>query len=251
MVSNPTAVRHVVAWLPAVRWSTCVVLWIVFAVAWLFPHLDLPLRAIAHTGLTAAISGTLVAATIRSRQRAPRWLRGLSLAADTALLTGLLDITGRSRFNPFIVMYVTYVWLTVVTISPRVGRSRGGGGSDRLRLAGGGSRFRAGLLEHHRLNDFPTHLFTMWLAGAAVGGAGRALRHARASGARATQSSSSTRRGIGPCGASGWHRSRRSRRAPPMSCRRRSRRLPWPRANWIATPLVLFEPIAIVAALAR
>jgi two-component system sensor histidine kinase RegB len=27
---------------------------------------------------------------------------------------------------------------------------------------------RAGLLEHHRLNDFPTHLFTMWFAGAGI-----------------------------------------------------------------------------------
>jgi two-component system sensor histidine kinase RegB len=27
---------------------------------------------------------------------------------------------------------------------------------------------QAGSAEHHRLNDFPTHLFTMWLAGAAL-----------------------------------------------------------------------------------
>jgi two-component system, sensor histidine kinase RegB len=27
---------------------------------------------------------------------------------------------------------------------------------------------QAGLIEHHRLNDFPTHLFTMWFAGAGI-----------------------------------------------------------------------------------
>jgi hypothetical protein len=42
------------------------------------------------------------------------------LAADAALLTGLLDITG-GPFNPFIVMYVTYVWLAAATLSPRWG----------------------------------------------------------------------------------------------------------------------------------
>jgi two-component system, sensor histidine kinase RegB len=166
MVNNPTDVRHVVAWLPAVRWSTCVVLWTVFAVAWLFPHLDLPLRAIVALGLTAAICRTLVAATFRARQRAPRWLRGLSLAADAAMLTGLLDITG-GPFNPFIVMYVTYVWLAGVTVSPAWA-----GLVAAVAAAGFGwlvvDHLQAGLLEHHRLNDFPTHLFTMWLAGAAV-----------------------------------------------------------------------------------
>jgi two-component system sensor histidine kinase RegB len=166
MMTNATDVRHVVAWLPAVRWSTCVVLWTVFAVAWLFPHLDLPLRAIVALGLTAAICRTIVATTFRANQRVPRWLLGLSLAADAALLTGLLDITG-GPFNPFIVMYVTYVWLAWVTAAPAWGGLVAG-----VAAIGFGwlvvDHLQAGLLEHHRLNDFPTHLFTMWLAGAAV-----------------------------------------------------------------------------------
>ena len=60
MVNRSAEVRHVVAWLPAVRWVTCLLLWAAAAVVWLLPHLDLSLRAIAPLGLTAAICRTLV-----------------------------------------------------------------------------------------------------------------------------------------------------------------------------------------------
>ena len=148
--------------------STCLVLWVVVAAVWLFPHLDLPLRAIAPVRIGC---GDL------SHHR--RWcsriavvpcrapVLGVSWCAEAALLTGLLDITG-GPFNPFIVMYVTYVWLAAVTLSPRRGRlvvascrSRGFGW---LVI----DHVQAELAEHHRLNDFPTHLFTMWMAGAAI-----------------------------------------------------------------------------------
>jgi hypothetical protein len=41
----------------------------------------------------------------------------MALAADPALLTGLLDITG-GPFNPFIVMYAVYIWTGAVAVSP-------------------------------------------------------------------------------------------------------------------------------------
>ena len=53
-------VRQVVAWLPTVRAATCALVWVVFAVAWFVPSLDLPLREITALGLTAAICRTLV-----------------------------------------------------------------------------------------------------------------------------------------------------------------------------------------------
>lgn len=166
MVSQSSEMRHVVAWLPAVRWITCVALWVVLAVVWLAPHLDLPLRTIAPLGLAAAICRTLVALAIHRSGTAHPVLLGLSLAADATLWTGLLDITG-GPFNPFIVMYVTYVWLAGVTLSLRWGFLVAA-----LSALGFGwlvfDHLQAGLTEHHRLNDFPTHLFTMWLAGAAV-----------------------------------------------------------------------------------
>lgn len=70
-------------------------------------------------------------------------------------------------FNPFIVMYAAYIWVAVVAISP-VWATIVGVAS----IFGFGwlvvDHLRAGLLEHHRLNDFPTHLFTMWFSGAGI-----------------------------------------------------------------------------------
>ncbi len=166
MVSRPSEVRHVVAWLPAVRWATCVALWAMLAVVWLLPHLNLPLRSIAPLGLAAAICRTSVAVALHYGRTGSVLLFGGSLAADAALLTGLLDITG-GPFNPFIVMYVTYVWLAAATLSPRWGFIVAA-----VSALGFGwlvvDHLQAGSAEHHRLNDFPTHLFTMWLAGAAL-----------------------------------------------------------------------------------
>jgi two-component system sensor histidine kinase RegB len=167
MKDEPTVVRHVVAWLPPVRWATCLMLWVVIGVAWLFPHLDLSLREIAPLGLTAALCRTLIAARIQQRGAAPRALIGLGLGVDAALLTGLLDITG-GPFNPFIVMFGTYVWLATVSLSARWGAFVGA-----VSAIGFGwlvvDHLQPAIAAHHRLNDLPTHLFTMWFSGAAIG----------------------------------------------------------------------------------
>jgi two-component system sensor histidine kinase RegB len=64
-------------------------------------------------------------------------------------------------------MYVTYVWIAAVTLSPRWGLFVGS-----VSLLGFGwlvfDHLQAGKAEHHRLNDFPTHLFVMWLAAVAT-----------------------------------------------------------------------------------
>jgi two-component system sensor histidine kinase RegB len=64
-------------------------------------------------------------------------------------------------------MYAAYVWAAAVVVSPAWG-----GVVSVMSLAGFGwlvvDHLQAGLIEHHRLNDFPTHLFTMWFAGAGV-----------------------------------------------------------------------------------
>ena len=159
-------VRHVVAWLPVVRWATCLLLWTVIGTAWLFPHLDLSLRAVAPVGLIAAFCRTVIAWLFQKQGTASRALVGCSLGIDAALLTGLLDITG-GPFNPFIVMFVTYVWLAAVRLSPRWGALVGV-----VSAIGFGwlvvDHVHAEMAEHHRLNDFPTHLFTMWFSGAAI-----------------------------------------------------------------------------------
>jgi two-component system sensor histidine kinase RegB len=166
MVSEPAEMRHVVAWLPFVRWGTCVALWVVVAAVFLFPHLDLPLRAAAPFGLAAAICRTVVAVLFQRGVEVPRALLGISWCVEAALLAVLLDITG-GPFNPFIVMYVTYIWLAAVTLGPQWGVV-----VTAVSIAGFGwlivDHVQAELAEHHRLNDFPTHLFTMWLASGAI-----------------------------------------------------------------------------------
>ncbi len=166
MASRREDMRHVVAWLPFVRWVTCIVLWVAVATVFLFPHLDLPLRAIWPFGLAAAICRTIVLVLARRGHQVAPAVLGICWCTEAALLAGLLDITG-GPFNPFIVMYVTYIWLAVVTLGPQWGVV-----VSAVSVAGFGwlaiDHVQAELAEHHRLNDFPTHLFTMWLAGSAI-----------------------------------------------------------------------------------
>src|SRR5262245_64697528 len=117
MPAAPGDVRHVVAWLRVARWITCALLWVVVVAVWSLPNLDLPLRAIAPFGLAAAICRTLVTLRFERHQTVPPFLLGVLWSVEAALLTGLLDLTG-GPFNPFIVMYVTYIWLATVTLSP-------------------------------------------------------------------------------------------------------------------------------------
>lgn len=145
---------------------TCALLWTFSGVAWLLPHLELSFGSVAPYGLAAAICHTAVAVVLHKQGRVPPLLIGIRLAADAALLTGLLDITG-GPFNPFIVMYAVYVWLAAISGSP------GYAGAVAVVAATGFGwlvvdHVNAELAEHHRLNDFPTHLFAMWFCGAAV-----------------------------------------------------------------------------------
>jgi two-component system sensor histidine kinase RegB len=166
MLNPANDMRHVVAWLPFVRWVTCIVLWVVVAAVVLFPHLDLPLRAIWPFGLAAAICRTAIATLSQRGRRVPQALLGISWSTEAAMLTGLLDITG-GPFNPFIVMYATYIWIAAVTLGVPWAIV-----VTTVSIAGFGwlvlDHVQAELAEHHRLNDFPTHLFTMWLSGSAI-----------------------------------------------------------------------------------
>jgi two-component system sensor histidine kinase RegB len=64
-------------------------------------------------------------------------------------------------------MYAVYIWVGAVAVSPTwaaVVSVASIGGFGWLVF----DHLRAELLEHHRLNDFPTHLFTMWFSGAGI-----------------------------------------------------------------------------------
>jgi hypothetical protein len=157
MGNAQSEVRHDVAWLQPLRWATCAVLWTVLGALWAFPHLDLSLREVSRLGLAAAICRTVVAIASHRRSAASPVLIGVALAADAALLTGLLDITG-GPFNPFIVMYAVYIWVGAVAMSPWRAAIVG------VVSAMGFSwlvvdHLRAGPLEHHaeRLSDASFH----------------------------------------------------------------------------------------------
>ena len=136
----------------------------------------------------------------------PRPLLGVAWRADAALLTGLLDITG-GPFNPFIVMYVTYVWLAAVTVSPPWAVLVTVVVGDRASAWLVVDHVQAESVEHHRLNDFPTHLFTMWFAGAAIAELVAHYVVARACGACATAAGARRRARAGRCAASTSRRS--------------------------------------------
>jgi hypothetical protein len=88
MAEQRGEMRHIVAWLPFVRWVTCVVLWVVVASVFVFPHLDLPLRAIAPFGLAAAICRTVVLVLSRRGSQVSAPVVGICWCAEAALLAG-------------------------------------------------------------------------------------------------------------------------------------------------------------------
>lgn len=166
MDSSAFQVRHLVAWLPAARWATCGLLWTGGLAGWLTGSIELPLRTIAPFALLAAAARACVLVASRGGRLPSSGLMGASLLADVLLLTVLVDLTG-GPFNPFAVAYVAYVWLAWVTVSPAAGVVLGAaslGGFAWLVI----DHVQAMGAAHHRLDDIPTHLFTMWLSGSTV-----------------------------------------------------------------------------------
>ena len=88
MVRTNPRLRHVVAWLPAMRLIACFTLWIVFCAASLLPALRLPLRQLLGVGFTASICRTCV--LLADGGWLPEWRGwgGIALGVDAVLLTG-------------------------------------------------------------------------------------------------------------------------------------------------------------------
>ena len=153
-------------WLVRLHVATAAIDGAVVLATLLLPHADLPLR---QAVILVALSGLANAALARAlhRQRAlPRTGVALSLLLDIALLTELLDLTG-GPFNPFAVVYLAHVALAAATV--------GRGAAWLVAAAAAGAygtllywHTLEGVSVHHRINDFPTHLFTMWVSVCAV-----------------------------------------------------------------------------------
>jgi two-component system sensor histidine kinase RegB len=133
------------------------------AATWMLPRLDLPLDHIAGLLFVDAVANTAVASWLSRGRTVSRATAALALAVQILLLTALLELTGGPS-NPFVVVYALQLALAALTLGARW-----------TTLVGAFTAASYGVLiywhvremvpTHHRLNDFPTHLFTIWIAG--------------------------------------------------------------------------------------
>jgi two-component system, sensor histidine kinase RegB len=157
--ATPLAARP---WLVRQRWATVAVDAAVLAATATFSHRDFPLGHLAPFIAASAVGNAAVAVSLtQGRPVAPAPLIGL-LLLDVALLTGVLELTG-GPFNPFALIYGVYVALAAVPLGPPAALLVGAAAA----IGYGALAYRHvqdGLASHHRLNDFPTHLYAMWMA---------------------------------------------------------------------------------------
>ena len=155
-----------VPWLIRLRWATVAAEAAILLASALLVDFNFPLGRLTPLVAFSALLNILVAVWLTRRGVVPRGLASVGLMLDIVLLTALLEITG-GPFNPFSVIYLVLVTLAALTL----GRLHASG----LALC---SAVGYALLvywhttepdpAHHRLTDFPTHLFTMWIAVAAT-----------------------------------------------------------------------------------
>ena len=161
--ATPLTVRP---WLIRLSLITALLDAVVVAVAVGLPGADFPLRQPAAMVAVSGLANGLMALALWRGRSVPAPLAVLALLVEVVLLAWLLDLTG-GPFNPFAVVFGVYVALAGVAL---------GRGPATVVAAGAAVAYGALLylhtLEdvalHHRLNDFPTHLFTMWIAVAAT-----------------------------------------------------------------------------------
>ena len=153
-------------WLMRIRWATAAVEVSLLAVTFGVPRLDLPLDHIAALIVADAIANILMARVLAGEQTPSRWLATFALGTQILLLTALLELTGGPS-NPFVVVYALQIAAALLTL----------GSAPAIVLTLFAIASYAILIDwhvhelvptHHRLNDFPTHLFTMWIAGIAT-----------------------------------------------------------------------------------
>jgi hypothetical protein len=159
LAATPASVSQ---WL-ARLWRTSVVLDVVVLVtAFVLPAGTFPLRRLAPLVAATALVGAERASRRAGAGATRRAMTVANLLLQVALLTGLLELSGGPS-NAFTVIYAVQVALAAVTL-----------GAGWAAIVGGWAALCYGLLifwhleelvpAHHRLIDFPTQLFAMWLA---------------------------------------------------------------------------------------
>lgn len=149
-------------WMVRLHWSTAGLQLAAAAFGWALPHLDFPLRRLSGLLVLAAAANVVRAVWLSTRKDRPAVVMVLGLAADAALLTGLLELTG-GPYNPFSLVFAVQVALVSLTLGrlPAMPVAL-------VAATGYGLLIYWHSLEidpiHHRLNDFPTHLLSAWMA---------------------------------------------------------------------------------------
>ncbi len=157
---------RVTQWLVRLWRATAALELVVVVAAFLLPAGTFPLRWLAPLLAAAALISIERASRRAGARPTPRMMTAAHLVLQVALLTGLLELSGGPS-NPFSVVYAVQIALAAVTLGAGWGAA-----------IAGWVAVCYGLLiswhleelvpDHHRLIDFPTHLFTMWLAIAIV-----------------------------------------------------------------------------------
>jgi two-component system sensor histidine kinase RegB len=161
--ATPPAARP---WLVRLRWITVLADVTVLGAGVLFAHADFPLGHLLPYIAVAAVGNAALAVALGRERPAPvPPVLGL-LLLDVVLLTGVLELTG-GPLNPFAVIYAVHVALAAVSLGTLPALLVGSAA-----MLGYSLLFyrqvHDGLAVHHRLNDFPTHVFAMWIALAAL-----------------------------------------------------------------------------------
>ena len=153
-------------WLNRLRWATFAIQLGVTVLVLSLPGLDVPLHELLPLLIVATATNGAIATWQTPGRRLPRPAAGAALLLDVVLLTGLLEITG-GPFNPFIVIYGVQVALAVCTLGTAWAWTAGVAAATGFAWLIYHHVVTSDVQSHHRLNDLPTHLFTMWTAFAA------------------------------------------------------------------------------------
>jgi two-component system sensor histidine kinase RegB len=163
LAATPGAVAQ---WLRRLILTSVAIEGFVLVAAFVIPLGEFPLRRLAPLVAALAFIG-LERSSSRSRDdRIVRLTIAAHLVLLVALLTGLLELSGGPS-NAFSVIYAVLIAIAAVTLGS------GWAAAVAVASAAGYGLLISWHLEelvpaHHRLIDFPTHLFTMWIAIAAM-----------------------------------------------------------------------------------
>jgi len=153
-------------WLIRLWWTTAAADALVVLMSLLLPSSTFPLGRVAPLVAASALGNAeLARGTFSGRLRLGS-LAGSVLLLHVLLLTGLLELSGGPS-NPFSVIYVVQIALAALTLGRRWAYVTAGWSA----ICYGvliAWHFQEVVPAHHRFVDFPTHLFTMWLAVAAL-----------------------------------------------------------------------------------